>query len=89
MAAFEACRAPGTTLGFPFVSNRSGFSTSIVISNTSWEDGLCELQWNGDKGGSLPVAAQDQTVLRMDELGRNFQGYLLARCDFDKPLGYA
>ena len=89
VATFESCGGTGTTLSFPFVSNLTGFSTSIVISNTSQQAGSCELRWNGDDGGSLAVPAQDQAVLRMDELGRGFQGYLLARCDFAKPLGYA
>ena len=86
VAAYEAC---GATLSFPFVSNLTGFSTSIVISNTTPRDGSCELRWNGDDGGTLRVPARDQAIARMDELGRDFQGYLLARCDFDKPLGYA
>ena len=86
VAAYEAC---GATLSFPFVSNLTGFSTSIVISNTTPRDGSCELRWNGDDGGSLAVNARDQAIVRMDELGRDFQGYLLARCDFDNPLGYA
>ena len=47
------------------------------------------LQWGADDGGSLTVPAQNQAVVRMDELGRDFQGYLLAHCDFDNPLGYA
>lgn len=89
VASFESCRATGTTLSFPFVSNRSGFSTSIVISNTSQQDGSCELRWNGDDGRSLAVPARNQAVLRMEELVSDFQGYLLASCDFDKPLGYA
>ena len=47
------------------------------------------LQWGADDGGSLAVPAQDQAVVRMDVLGRVQEGYLLARCDFDNPLGYA
>ncbi len=89
VAEYESCEGTGTTLSFPFVSNLTGFSTSIVISNTTPRDGSCRLQWRAEDGGSLAVPARDQAVLRMDELGREFQGYLLARCDFDKPLGYA
>ncbi len=89
VASFESCRATGTTLSFPFVSNRSGFSTSIVISNTTPQDGSCELRWNGADGHSLAVPARNQAVLRLEELVSDFQGYLLASCDFDKPLGYA
>ena len=73
----------------PAGRNRRGFSTGIVISNTTPRDGSCELRWNGDDGESLAVPARNQAVGRMDELGSDFQGYLLARCDFDKPLGYA
>lgn len=89
-AEFEACNVKqGTTLRFPFVSNLTGFSTSIEISNPSQQVGSCELQWGADDGGSLAAPAQDQAVVRMDELGRDFQGYLLDRCVFANPLGYA
>ncbi len=58
--------------------------TAIVV-----EDDPGALHWNGDAGSALPVAAQDHTVLRIWEMNPGFQGYLLARCNFEKALGYA
>ena len=58
--------------------------TAIVV-----EDDPGALHWNGDAGSALPVAAQDHTVLRIWEMNPGFQDYLLARCNFEKALGYA
>ena len=86
VATFEACE---TTLAFPFVSNRFGFDTAIVISNMSEKDGSCAIQWNDDDGPSLPVAAQSQAILHVSESNPDFQGYLVASCNFEGALGYA
>lgn len=88
-----------TSLLLPFVSNKSGFDTSIAISNTSLpgsdsSNGDCEFRFY-DVTGSYPshntgliVAGSMYTTL-LDIIAPAFQGYIIATCNFPRARGWA
>ena len=94
-----------TTLLFPFVTNRAGYETGIAISNTSQDAfgttenaGSCEVFFHGSMmGGAAPpdsytsdsVAAGGQLVFLLSSKAAGFQGYLMARCEFQFAHGLA
>jgi len=102
-----------TTLLFPFVSNRAGFDTGLVISNTSldWkgtapQDGRCMIHYIGSTGESgvmpdddlstvIPGGEQLIFTLSQGNAGRevngapNFQGFVIAMCEFQYAHGVA
>ena len=102
-----------TTLLFPFVTNRAGFGTGIIIANTSQDAfgtetqaGSCAIDYYGGTPGggaapdtqiSTPVAGGEQLIFSLS-VGNaaqdiaptpEFQGYLLARCNFRYAHGMA
>ena len=102
-----------TTLLFPFVSNRSGFDTGLVISNTSldWkgtapQDGRCMIHYIGSTGdtGVMPdddlstvIPGGEQLVFTLSQGNPardvngapNFQGFVIAMCEFQFAHGFA
>lgn len=89
-----------TTLLFPFVVAQSGFDTGLAISNTSADPfgttpqaGACTL--NFYSAGSVssivttPVASGTTFVALASTLTANFQGYLIAQCNFQFAHGFA
>lgn len=95
-----AKRPGGTTLLFSFVTNQSGFDTAIVIANTSAdpfgtapEEGICTLTYFGLNAPApqptATVAAGTIVPLLMSSIAPNFQGYVIAQCDFSLAHGYA
>lgn len=102
-----------TTLLFPFVSNRSGFDTGLVISNTSldWkgtapQDGRCMIHYIGNTGetGVMPdddlssvIPGGEQLVFTLSQGNAarevngapNFQGFVIAMCEFQYAHGFA
>lgn len=59
----------GTTIFFPFVTNRSNFDTAIVVSNTSadphgtrHQSGQCTLRYHGSGGEGQPDPATQRSV---------------------------
>ncbi len=102
-----------TTLLFPFVTNRAGFGTGIVIANTSQDAfgtetqaGSCAIDYYGSTLGggaapatqrSAPVAGGGQLVFTLSAGNAaqsiaptpEFQGYLMARCNFQYAHGIA
>ena len=107
--AVEPC---STTLLFPFVTNRTGFDTAIVIANTSRDAfgtepqaGSCTIDYYGGTIGgappaprtSAPVAAGGQLIFSLSAgsadhavaAAPEFQGYVMARCDFQYAHGIA
>ena len=94
-----------TTLLFPFVTNRAGYETDIVISNTSQDafgttenTGACTIYYYGSMmgGAAAPstmtsdsIAAGEQLVVQLSSEAAGFQGYLMARCDFQFAHGIA
>ena len=59
-----------STILFPFVSNRFGFDTGLVVANTSedWlgtdpQDGACEIHYHGDTLGGGAAPAIDPTAV--------------------------
>jgi hypothetical protein len=94
-----------TNLLFPFITNMAGFDTGIAIMNTStdpWgtkpQAGTCALNWYGQ-----PVTAQYVTgvipsgmntapatyAFLASNIAPNFQGYMIAVCNFQMAHGYA
>ncbi len=94
-----------TTLLFPFVTNQAGHDTGIAISNTSEDafgtaahDGSCTIYYHGstEDGGAAPseqtsgtIAAGEQLVFLVSAEAPGFQGYLMARCEFQFGHGLA
>ena len=94
-----------TTLLFPFVTNQAGHDTGIVIANTSQDafgteenTGACKVYYYGamEGGGAAPnmmptesVAAGGQLSFQLSDKAAGFQGYLMARCDFQFAHGSA
>jgi len=102
-----------TTLLFPFVSNRAGFDTGLVISNTSldWkgtapQDGRCMIHYIGSTGesGVMPdddlstvIPGGEQLIFTLSQGNAdrevngapNFQGFVIAMCEFQYAHGVA
>ena len=103
----------GTTLFFPFVTNRTNFDTAIVIANTSADPlgtrhqaGRCTLRYHRS-GPAGQVQPTEQSSVEL-EAGKqlaftltsgnlsqgleplaDFQGYLVAECEFQHARGFA
>ena len=94
-----------TTLLFPFVTNQADYDTAIAISNTSQDAfgttenaGACTIYFYGSMmgGGAAPdaytsdsIGAGEQLVVQLSSTAAGFQGYLMARCNFQFAHGLA
>ena len=99
-ASFSAC---STSLLFPFVSNQLGFDVGIVIANTSSDPtnllklnqtGTCSLNFYGagapaTAASTGSVAAGQVYAALLSGVAPGFQGYMVAKCDFQFAHGYA
>lgn len=92
-----ACR---TNLLFPFVTNQAGFDTGLAIANTSADPfgttpqtGTCTWNFFGANAPAAittaPVAGGTVEVTTASASAPNFQGYVIAVCDFEFAHGYA
>ena len=98
---FSICR---TNILFPFVTNQGGFDTGLAIANTSKDPytttaqtGTCALNFFGDNapsavtlpkgGGTIAAGTVATTVASTD--APNFQGYVIAVCNFQLAHGFA
>ena len=103
----------GTTLFFPFVTNRTNFDTAVVIANTSADPlgtrhqaGRCTLRYHRsgpagqgqpaeqnsvelEAGKQLAFTLSSGNVFQGIEPMTDFQGYLVAECDFQHARGFA
>ena len=87
-----------TTLLFPYVTNRMGFDTGLVITNTSEQDGTCTNVYSGSVGGEssddltpdpVSVKSGEQWVALLSGIAMEFQGYITATCEFQGGHGFA
>jgi len=99
-STFSAC---STSLLFPFVSNQLGFDVGIVIANTSSDPtnllkknqtGNCSLNFYGTGAPATAastgaVAAGQVYAALLSGVAPGFQGYMVAKCDFQYAHGYA
>jgi hypothetical protein len=92
-----ACR---TSLLFPFVTNQSGFDTGIAIANTTTDPfntvaqaGPCTLYSYGAEAQASIVTPSVATGTVYTNLASivlpNFQGYVIAQCNFQYAHGFA
>jgi hypothetical protein len=94
----NVCR---TNLLFPYVTNLSGFDTGLAIANTSQDpfgtatqQGTCTLNFYG---ASAPTAYTTTTAVAPGTVwtdlasirSPNFQGYIIAVCNFQYAHGFA
>jgi len=91
---------PRTNLLFPFVTNRAGFDTGLAIANTSSDifgtpvqSGACRLNYFGSTPSSSPApepaASRDVYTVLSSAAAPNFQGYIIAQCQFQYAHGFA
>ena len=99
-STFSAC---STSLLFPFVSNQLGFDVGVVIANTSSDptnllklnqSGSCSLNFYGTGAPATavptdPVAAGKIWAALLSSVAPGFQGYMVAKCDFQYAHGFA
>ncbi len=91
-----------THLLFPFVTNQLGFDTGIAISNTSTDQygttpqqGPCNLYFYGLNAPAVFTTPSDVTsaggpfATTVLTVAPNFQGYIIADCDFQYAHGFA
>lgn len=89
-----------THLLFPFVTNQVGFDTGLAISNTSMDQygtsvqhGTCTLNWfgaNQPAANTTPdIAAGSTWASTAMAMAPNFQGYVIADCQFQYAHGFA
>lgn len=89
-----------THLLFPFVTNQAGFDTGLAISNTSMDQygtsvqhGTCTLNWfgaNQPAANDTPdIAAGSTWASTALAMAPNFQGYVIADCQFQYAHGFA
>ena len=82
-----------TTLLFPFVTNKLGFNTGLVVTNTSEEAGSCTIGYSGadapDDMMSQPIAGGAQWINLVSNIAPDFQGYVTASCEFRDAYGFA
>ena len=82
-----------TTLLFPFVTNKHGFDTGLVITNTSEEAGSCTIGYNGadapEDMTSQPIAGGAQWINLVSSIAADFQGYVTTSCEFRDAYGFA
>jgi hypothetical protein len=94
---FSICR---TNILFPFVTNQGGFDTGLAIANTSKDPytttaqaGTCALNFFGDNAPSAvtspSVAAGTVFTTVASTSAPNFQGYVIAVCNFQLAHGFA
>ena len=90
-----------TNLLYPFVTNQAGFDTGLAISNTSsdpfgtaGQTGSCQLNYYGGTTGggaqTTPAVSSGATYTSLaNSSAPNFQGYIIAQCNFQYAHGYA
>ena len=89
-----------THLLFPFATNQVGFDTGIAISNTSQDPygtstqtGTCTINFFGSGAPAAvttaAVAAGTTYASTVMALAPNFQGYIIADCQFQYAHGFA
>jgi hypothetical protein len=89
-----------TNLLFPFVTNIAGFDTGIAISNTSTDpfgtaaqQGPCTLNFYGSNAPaavtSSSVASGTAYTTLASTVAPNFNGYMIAVCNFQYAHGFA
>lgn len=96
-----AKRATGTNLLFTFVTNQSGFDTIITIADTTFDtfggttglDGDCTLSFFGTNAPAPVnqrfIQAGNTFVTSASTIAPNFQGYMIAQCQFPLAHGWA
>jgi hypothetical protein len=98
--ADAGAKPPVTNLLFSFVTNLAGFDTGIAIANTtadpfgtSPQDGACTLTFFGANAPApsvTPTIVAGATFVDLaSSRAPNFQGYLIAECDFPLAHGFA
>jgi len=93
-----------THLLFPFLTNQVGFDTGIAIMNTTQDPygtkiqaGTCALNFYGQNAppvyttASIAAGNPDPTkyAFQLSTIAPNFQGYMIAICNFQLAHGYA
>ena len=82
-----------TTLLFPFVTNKFGFNTGLVITNASEEAGSCTIGYSGsdapDDMTPQPIAGGAQWIDLVSNIAAGFQGFVTASCEFREAYGFA
>lgn len=89
-----------TNLLYPFVTNQAGFDTGLAISNTSTDpfgtaaqQGPCTLNFfgaNAPAAVTSPSVASGTAYTTLASLvAPNFQGYVIAVCNFQYAHGFA
>ena len=83
-----------TTLLFPFVTNKLGYDTGLVLTNTSEGSGSCTIGYSGpdapdDMMTPEPLAGGEQWVGLLSTMAAGFQGYITASCAFRDAYGFA
>ena len=82
-----------TTLLFPFVTNKHGFNTGLVITNASEGAGSCTIEYSGsdapDDMTSQPIAGGEQWINLVSMIAPEFQGFVTASCEFRDAHGFA
>jgi len=94
----NVCR---TILLYPFVTNQSGFDTGLAIANTTTDPfgtgpqaGSCSLNWYSGPGSPAPtnsgnIASGTVYTTLASTTVPNFQGYMIAVCQFQYAHGFA
>ena len=83
-----------TTLLFPFVTNKFGFNTGLVITNASDGKGYCTIKYSGPEAPDdlmtpEQVAGGAQWIDLLSNIAAEFQGYITATCEFRNAHGFA
>jgi hypothetical protein len=89
-----------TSLLFPFVTNQAGFDTGMAIANTTKDPfktdpqaGTCSLNFYGDNAPApvttASLAAGTVYTALAQSVAPNFQGYMIAVCQFQFAHGFA
>jgi hypothetical protein len=90
-----------TILLYPFVTNQAGFDTGLAIANTSTDPfgtspqvGACSLNWFGGATSPAPstsgsIASGTVYTTLASTTVPNFQGYMIAVCNFQYAHGFA
>lgn len=96
--AINICRS---ILLYPFITNQAGFDTGIAIANTSTDPfgtgpqaGSCALNWYMGAGSPAPtntgsIASGTVYTTLASTTVPNFQGYMIAVCQFQFAHGFA
>lgn len=89
-----------TTLLMPYVVAASGYDTGLAISNTGSDPnatvgsmGACNVYFYGTGAPALPfatpaIAPGTTTAVVLSTIAPGFQGYAVAKCDFNYAHGY-